>query len=74
MTGEAPPAQASAGRQAVSLCDLLDRLLETGVVVSGDITIALAGVELVTLVLEIALTSPEEAGRVTLHLREGQTR
>ena len=35
------------GTEQIALVDLLDRLLGTGVVLSGDIVISLAGVDLV---------------------------
>ena len=35
------------GTEKIALVDLLDRLLGTGVVLSGDIVISLAGVDLV---------------------------
>jgi hypothetical protein len=35
-----------------SLVDLLDRLLDTGVVAVGDVTISLAGVDLITVRLQ----------------------
>jgi hypothetical protein len=37
--------------QGASLVDLLDRLLGAGVVLAGDVTISLAGVDLVTVKL-----------------------
>lgn len=40
-----------------SLVDLLDRLLGAGVVVSGDVTICLAGVDLVTIRLHALISS-----------------
>lgn len=40
-----------------NLVDLLDRVLATGVVLSGDVTISLAGVDLVTVQLRALLTS-----------------
>lgn len=40
-----------------SLVDLLDRLLATGVVLSGDVTIALADVDLVTIRLRALITT-----------------
>ena len=46
-----------------SLVDLLDRLLGTGVVLSGDVTISLAGVDLVTVKLNALVTSVREAAR-----------
>lgn len=45
-----------AGEQ-VSLVDLLDRLLGAGVVVSGDLVISLAGVDLVQVRLHALITS-----------------
>ena len=51
---DADPACAPLG---VPLVDLLDRVLETGVVVSGDIVIAIAEVPLVRLSLHALLSS-----------------
>ena len=41
----------------ISLVDLLDRLLGTGVVIAGDVTISLAGVDLVQVRLHALITS-----------------
>lgn len=41
----------------VALVDLLDRLLGTGVVLTGDLVISLAGVDLVQVRLNALLTS-----------------
>jgi gas vesicle protein GvpA/GvpJ/GvpM family len=43
-----------------SLVDLLDRLLGAGVVLSGDVTISLAGVDLVTVKLRALLSTVED--------------
>lgn len=43
-----------------SLVDLLDRVLSTGVVLSGDVTISLAGVDLVTVRLRALISSVHE--------------
>lgn len=40
-----------------SLVDLLDRVLAAGVVLSGDVTISLAGVDLITVQLRAMITS-----------------
>lgn len=45
------------GDQDVALVDLLDRLLAGGVVLTGDLTISLAGVDLVRLSLRALLVS-----------------
>lgn len=55
-------------RSRVSLCELLDRVLNTGVVVLGDVLITVAGVELVYVNLQLLVTSVETArkGRIPL--------
>lgn len=40
-----------------SLVDLLDRLIDRGVVIKGDVVLSVAGVDLVHLGLQVALTS-----------------
>jgi len=46
-------------RRHVTLLDLVDRILEKGVVLSGDITLAVADVDLVHLNLQAFLASVE---------------
>ena len=46
---------------SVTLVDLVDRLLDRGVVVSGDVTIAVADVDLIYLGLRALLSSVEAA-------------
>jgi hypothetical protein len=48
---------ASADATQIALVDLLDRLLGTGVVVSGDVVVSLAGVDLVQIRLHALITS-----------------
>ena len=48
----------------MSLCEVLDRVLNTGVVVAGEITISVAGIDLVYLGLNLTLMSVETALRV----------
>ena len=43
----------------IALVDLLDRLLAGGVVITGDITISLADVDLVHLSLQVLLSSAQ---------------
>lgn len=63
MTSSPPPTQVTTtpsselGAAQISLVDLLDRLLGTGVVLSGDIVISLAGVDLVQVRLHALITS-----------------
>jgi hypothetical protein len=44
-------------RGEVALVDLLDRVLATGVVVTGDVTISLADIDLIRLDLRVLLAS-----------------
>ncbi len=48
-------------QEQVSLCETLDRVLNKGVVVVGDITISVADIDLVYLGLQVILTSIETA-------------
>ena len=48
--------------QQISLCELLDRVLNKGVVVDGEATISVAGIDLIYLGLKLVLTSIETAG------------
>lgn len=48
------------GGEQISLVDLLDRLLGTGVVLSGDIVISLAGVDLVQVRLHALICTIRE--------------
>ena len=43
--------------QHASLVDLLDRLLGAGVVLAGDITLSLAGIDLVTIKLRALIAT-----------------
>lgn len=62
LVGERPATDSGARRQ-VSLVDLLDRLLGTGIVLSGDVVISLAGVDLVQVRLHALISSVREEMR-----------
>ena len=49
------------GSREIALVDLLDRLLAGGVVLTGDVTISLAGVDLVRISLRAIITSIQES-------------
>lgn len=51
------------GAQSVTLLDLLDRLLEGGVVVQGDITLAVADIDLVNLSLRLVVAAASTVER-----------
>ena len=50
-----------AGQDEISLLDILDHVLNAGVVIHGSVVISLAGVDLIYLGLNVVLTSVETA-------------
>jgi gas vesicle structural protein len=56
----------SSPEDQVTLLELLDRVLDRGVVLSGDITLSVADVDLVQLDLRLLLSSVEAARRLQL--------
>ena len=59
----APGSGVSASRQ-VSLCEALDRVLNKGAVVVGEVTISVADIDLIYLGLQVVLTSIETGREV----------
>ena len=53
-----------AKEKEVTLLDLLDRILNKGVILWGDVTISVADVDLIYLGLKVLLTSVETAGQM----------
>ncbi len=51
------PDLVSTDQETVTLCEVLDRILNKGAVVVGDVTISVAGIDLLYLGLQIILTS-----------------
>ncbi|WP_435011901.1 gas vesicle protein (plasmid) [Tundrisphaera lichenicola] len=47
----------------ISLCETLDRVLNKGVVVAGEVVISVAGVDLIYLNLRLLLTNAETVER-----------
>jgi hypothetical protein len=47
--------------QSASLADILDRILDKGVVIAGDISISLVGVELLNIKLRLLIASVDKA-------------
>lgn len=56
-----PVALAGASDEDVSLLDILDHVLNAGVVIHGSLVLSIAGVDLVYLGLNVVLTSVETA-------------
>ncbi len=50
-------APAAAPEQRLALVDLLDRVLATGVVITGEVTLTIADVDLVTISLRALVSS-----------------
>jgi len=57
----ADPTPTLSASEQVSLCEALDRVLNKGVVVVGEITISVADIDLIYLGLQVVLTSIETA-------------
>jgi hypothetical protein len=55
-------------RRDLSLVDLLDRILDKGVVINGDITVTVGSVELLSLKINIVIASIETAKRYGMPL------
>jgi hypothetical protein len=53
-----------AKEKEVTLLDLLDRILDKGVILFGDVTISVADVDLIYLGLKVLLTSVEKAEKM----------
>jgi hypothetical protein len=51
-------------REQVSLCEALDRVLNKGAVVVGEVTISVADIDLIYLGLQVVLTSVETGRRL----------
>jgi len=49
------------GIQTTNLADILERVLDKGIVIAGDITIALAQVELVSIKIRLVVASVDKA-------------
>lgn len=58
---EAPGKEVADERENISLCETLDRVLNKGVFIAGEVTITVADIDLVYLGLQLVLTSVETA-------------
>ena len=57
--------------QATNLADLLDRVLDKGVVIVGDIKIDLVEVELLTIKIRLLIASVDKAKEIGINWWEG---
>ena len=61
----------STSLQATNLADLLDRVLDKGVVIVGDIKIDLVEVELLTIKIRLLIASVDKAKAIGINWWEG---
>jgi hypothetical protein len=61
----------STNLQATNLADLLDRVLDKGVVIVGDIKIDLVEVELLTIKIRLLIASVDRAKEIGINWWEG---
>src|SRR5947199_2920576 len=54
-------------RESTTLADLLDRVLDKGLVVAGDVSISLANVELLTIRVRLLVCSIDKAEQIGLN-------
>jgi gas vesicle structural protein len=74
VTAVVPSAEAQARRelaQQVTLVELLDRILDKGVVISGEITLAVAGIDLVEVGLQALIASVDRLERMRPDAADG---
>jgi hypothetical protein len=57
--------------QAATLADILERILDKGVVIAGDITISLVGVELLNIRLRLLIASVDKAMEMGINWWQG---
>ena len=59
--------------QGAALADILERILDNGVVIAGDITICLVGVELLSIRLRLLIASVEKAVAIGINWWESDS-
>ncbi len=69
----APAAPEADEDEHVSLCEVLDRVLNKGVVLKGEIVITVADIELLYLGVELLLCSVDKARRVGVRMPRDMT-
>ncbi len=57
--------------QATNLADILERVLDKGIVIAGDITVSLVGVELLNIKLRLLVASVDKAMQIGINWWEG---
>lgn len=65
--GTGSPAPAGGGRSATNLGDILERVLDKGLVIAGDIQVNLLDIELLTIKLRLVIASLDTARQVGIN-------
>ena len=65
--------RAASNHERMALVELVNRVLDKGVVVTGEVTISIGGVDLLFLGLQVILSSVESLSR-TEHVRDHKLR
>lgn len=55
-------------QQQLTIVDLVDRILDKGIVITGDITVSIVGVDLLSLKINLVIASLETAKRYGIKL------
>ena len=64
----AHPRSSLTEQESISLCETLDRVLNKGVVVTGEVMISVADIDLIYMGLQLMLTSVETARDMGMNL------
>ena len=62
------------GLQADGLADVLERILDKGVVIAGDVSISLVGIELLTIRLRLLIATVDKAKELGINWWEADPR
>jgi hypothetical protein len=65
------PQSAFQGREPAQLADVLERVLDKGIVIAGDIQINLLDIELLTIKLRLLVASADKAREMGIDLWQG---
>src|SRR5947199_4460165 len=68
-----PPAQSGGGPGAANLADILERVLDKGIVIAGDIQVNLLDIELLTIKLRLMIASVDRAREMGINWWENDS-
>lgn len=60
--------------QGDSLADVLERILDKGIVIAGDVSVSLVGIELLTIRLRLLIATVDKARELGINWWEGDPR